>query len=238
MPTTTTRTKRSAPVRSARTDGQATRQLLLETAGRLFAQRGFAAVTSKEITEHAGVPAASVNYHFGSREALYEAVLVEAHNHMIDLNKLAAATASITDPKEKMRELLSQLLRVALGTSAPWGFQVMLREAMSPSPALPAIAQKAIRPKAEFFKSLVGGALGLPPDHPTVQRGVMLTILPCLVAILAPKGALKTLLPDALRHEQDFIDDFMTYALAGLDAIAVETSKGAKAPRRRSSRVS
>lgn len=220
MATTTTRKKRSAPARTARTDGQATRQLLLETAGRIFAQRGFAAVTSKEITEHAGVPAASVNYHFGSREALYEAVLVEAHNHMIDLDKLAASTAEIADPREKLRALLGQLLHVALGKSGPWGFQVMLREVMSPSPALPTIAQKAIRPKADFFLGLVGGVLGLPPEHPAVQRGVMLTILPCLVAILAPKDTLKTLLPAALSDEKAFIDDFATYALSGLDAIA------------------
>lgn len=231
MATTTTRKKGSVPTRSARTDGQATRQLLLETAGQIFAQRGFAAVTSKEITEHAGVPAASVNYHFGSREALYEAVLVEAHNRMIDLDKLAALTAHIVDPREKLRALLGQLLHVALASSAPWGFQVMLREVMSPSSALPAMAQKAIRPKADFFLGLIGGVLDLPPDHPTVQRGVMLTILPCLVAMLAPKTTLKSMLPAALGNEREFIGDFVTYALSGLDAIAEGTKKGSRARR-------
>ena len=39
-----------------------------------MAEKGFAAVTSKEICESAGVNNAAVNYHFGSRDGLHRAV--------------------------------------------------------------------------------------------------------------------------------------------------------------------
>ena len=62
--------RKKSAARTPRPDGDATRALLLETAGQVFAERGFADGTSKEICERAGTPMASVNYHFGSREGL------------------------------------------------------------------------------------------------------------------------------------------------------------------------
>lgn len=47
-----------------------TKGLILDTAEALFAERGFAATSLRTITARAGVNLASVNYHFGSKEAL------------------------------------------------------------------------------------------------------------------------------------------------------------------------
>lgn len=56
--------------------GQETRILLIEAAERLFAQRGFEAVTVADIRSAAGQRNASVvNYHFGSKENLLRAIL-------------------------------------------------------------------------------------------------------------------------------------------------------------------
>lgn len=52
-----------------------TRQLILDTAERLFAGRGFAAVSLRQIIQAAGVNVAAVHYHFGSKEELLQAVL-------------------------------------------------------------------------------------------------------------------------------------------------------------------
>src|ERR1700759_1103959 len=90
MSTTPRKQTRTPVARASRTDGSATRQHLLETAGQVFAERGFAGGTSKEICERAGTPLASVNYHFGSRESLYEAVLIEAHRQIVGLDELVA----------------------------------------------------------------------------------------------------------------------------------------------------
>lgn len=58
-------------------DSTATKELLLREAERLFARRGLYRVTLREITDAAGQRNVSaVNYHFGSREGLLQAILV------------------------------------------------------------------------------------------------------------------------------------------------------------------
>lgn len=51
-----------------------TAKKLLDAAERLFAQHGFAETSLRTITSKAGVNLAAVNYHFGSKEALIQAV--------------------------------------------------------------------------------------------------------------------------------------------------------------------
>ncbi|MCI5896535.1 MAG: TetR/AcrR family transcriptional regulator [Candidatus Aphodousia sp.] len=58
-----------------RGDGEKTREALIQAAGVLAAERGWSMVTAKDVCDYAGVNGASINYWFGSRDALYEAVL-------------------------------------------------------------------------------------------------------------------------------------------------------------------
>jgi AcrR family transcriptional regulator len=51
-----------------------TRERILDTAAELFAREGLSRPTVRQITTGAGVNVAAVNYHFGSREALIDAV--------------------------------------------------------------------------------------------------------------------------------------------------------------------
>ena len=53
-----------------------TRERLLDAAEYLFAQRGVDATSLRHITVEAAANLASVNYHFGSKEALFRAVFV------------------------------------------------------------------------------------------------------------------------------------------------------------------
>jgi AcrR family transcriptional regulator len=52
-----------------------TRESILDTAEALFAQQGHDGTSMRQITAAAGVNLASVNYHFGSKESLVQAVL-------------------------------------------------------------------------------------------------------------------------------------------------------------------
>ena len=52
-------------------------QRILDAAEVLFAQKGFAETSLRAITSRAGVNLAAVNYHFGSKEALIQAVFDE-----------------------------------------------------------------------------------------------------------------------------------------------------------------
>jgi AcrR family transcriptional regulator len=203
-----------------RPDGEATRAHLLDTAGLVFAERGFAGTTSKEICARAGTPLASVNYHFGSRDALYEAVLIEAHRQLIGLDDLVALTRELQAPQDKLRAVVGHLVRLATQPDTPWGFRVMLREFLSPSPALPALIENTVRPKSRWLLALMADYFGLTPQHPVVQRAVMLTVLPCMAVMVAPKELPARLLPAATKDAEAQRADFVHFMMAGLQALA------------------
>jgi len=206
--------------RASRPDGAATRQHLLDIAGQVFAARGFADATSKEICERAGTPMASVNYHFGSREALYEAALVEAHRQVVSLDELSALTEVPGDPRDKLRAVISRFVGVSAGSGAPWGFMLMLREVLSPSPAMPALIEKAVRPKATVLLGLIGEVLQLNPHEPAVQRALMFSVLPCIALMIAPRQVQAALLPAVGKDKNALVEDFTRFVMAGLDALA------------------
>src|SRR3546814_17956189 len=52
-----------------------TREIILDTAEALFARQGHDGTSMRQITSEAGVNLAAVTYHFGSKEALVQAVL-------------------------------------------------------------------------------------------------------------------------------------------------------------------
>ena len=56
-------------------DGDITRAALIDAAAELFAAHGVDAVSIRSINSQAGLAAASVHYHFGSKDRLLEAVL-------------------------------------------------------------------------------------------------------------------------------------------------------------------
>jgi len=226
--------KKTLAVRTARAprpDGAATRALLLQTAGQVIAERGYAEATSKEICERAGTPMASVNYHFGSREALYEEVLIEAHRQIVSVDELVEMTRALGDPRDKLRALLGHMLAPSSGETTPWGFRVVLREVMSPGPLAQALVDKAVRPKAKLLLGLLAEILALPPDHPAVQRALVFSVLPCIVMLVAPKEIPRKVLPAMAKDSAGVFEDLMRYVFAGLEALgkahrAVRTAKG------------
>lgn len=216
--------------RASRPDGAATRQHLLEVAGRIFAERGFADSTSKEICEKAGTPMASVNYHFGSREALYEAALVEAHRQVVGLDELASLVEGISDPGDRLRAVLTRLVGLSTSSNRHWGFLLILREILSPSDAIPALVEQAVRPKAVFMLGIVGDVLGLKPNDAVVQRAVLFTVLPCIAMMIAPRKIQSAVLPAAGNDQEAIVDDYVHFVVAGLEGIVNAHRAGTPPP--------
>jgi AcrR family transcriptional regulator len=68
----------SRPVRrtlGAEATSADTKTRILDAAERLFVEHGFEATSLRQLTSAAGVNLAAVNYHFGSKEELFQAVL-------------------------------------------------------------------------------------------------------------------------------------------------------------------
>jgi AcrR family transcriptional regulator len=77
-----------------RRDSARSRQLLLEAAAGLFAERGFDRSTTREIGERAGVDPALIARYFGGKAQLYIAVL--------DLDRANARPADLLEPERNL----------------------------------------------------------------------------------------------------------------------------------------
>ncbi|MEW6271264.1 MAG: helix-turn-helix domain-containing protein [Thermodesulfobacteriota bacterium] len=63
------------PGRRSRAEAARTRQRILDRAERLFARKGYRAVSTRELARACGVQPYTIQHHFGSKLKLYEAVL-------------------------------------------------------------------------------------------------------------------------------------------------------------------
>src|SRR5579884_278031 len=124
-----------------------TRANLLDAAGEVFAEVGFRAATVREICHRAGANIAAVNYHFGDKEQLYRAVLMETHQAAVEKYPANFGLSSRATPEERLRAFIHAfLLRIfSEGPSARHG-KLMAREMIEPTGALDAIVEENIRP--------------------------------------------------------------------------------------------
>jgi AcrR family transcriptional regulator len=75
LPQPTSQISRKPAPKPSATQPARTRTRILDAAETLFAERGFESVSLRHITAAADVNLASVNYHFGSKEALIDEVI-------------------------------------------------------------------------------------------------------------------------------------------------------------------
>src|SRR5579871_1488626 len=97
-----------------------TRTLILDAAERLYAERGFADVTLRDIVALAGVNLAAVNYHFGSKDELIAELFVTRgratnRERLSELKAAEEAGGGRADIEAILRALVGPTLRGCLG---------------------------------------------------------------------------------------------------------------------------
>lgn len=210
--------KRAVP---ARQDGLATRQQLLEAAGQVFAEHGYAKATSKEICTRAGANVAAVNYHFGGKDELYAAVLEEAHARLVSVETMAAAAQSRIDPRQKLRMLLTRIFgEVVKRDKAAWELRVLSRELLSQSPMMTPMINHQVAPKAKIMRAVLAEIMDLPPEHPTVSCTVLNVMGPVLLMLIASRTLQQKVAPNLDLDPASLADHMVVYALAGMQAVA------------------
>jgi TetR/AcrR family transcriptional regulator, regulator of cefoperazone and chloramphenicol sensitivity len=209
-----------------------TRVRLLEVAGQVFAEKGFAGATGKEICRRARVNVAAINYHYRGLDNLYDAVLREAVGRLPSAGMLRKVLSGETDPKAKLAAILDFASKAISGPlSSSWVIRVVGREAVNPSPAFVALQKKETRPKLVLLKDVIAEIMELPPGHPAVERGCVSVIAPCSLLLLGKRYWLKQVFPHFGFEPEDSgaLSGHLTrFSLAGLAAIAAD-AKDAKA---------
>ena len=83
---------------------QATRRLILEAAAALFREKGYAAVSLREIAQAANMKTGSLYYHFESKESLVEEILTLGTQGALSAGRAAvAALGEGADPVDKLQ---------------------------------------------------------------------------------------------------------------------------------------
>lgn len=214
------RTRRSTRT-AGRQDGLTTRQQLLEAAGQVFAEHGYARATSKEICARAGANAAAVNYHFGGKDGLYAAVLEEAHDRLVSLDMLAATGQGDVDPRKKLRSLLTRLFgEIASRGAGGWELRVLGREVIAPSPMMDALLTHQIAPKAKYVRTIIAQIMRVPVDHPAVSRSVINLLGPVVFMVITSPALQQKVAPDLQPAPEALAEHMISYALGGMQAVA------------------
>jgi AcrR family transcriptional regulator len=151
----------------------ATRDRLVATATKLFADRGFNQVTVRDICRAAHANVAAINYHFGSKLGLYREVLQTAISAIRETTEEAKQLGAGCPPSEKLRLLIHAHLQRLLAPGRTDAIhRLMYREMADPSPVLDTIVEQGIRPGLEYMTALVSELLNCAPDDARVLRTV------------------------------------------------------------------
>lgn len=114
-------------------DPTATRDALLNAATRLFAARGFAAVTVAEVAREAAVNKALINYHFGGKLQLYRSIVREMLAEVVA--RVEPLRRDARAPDEVLREFIAIVGDMAI-SKRPHFPKMMLREVIAGGPHL------------------------------------------------------------------------------------------------------
>jgi AcrR family transcriptional regulator len=146
--------------------GERARTRLIAEASRIFAEKGYAKASTREICVAAGLNVAAIHYHFGGKDGLYREVLLGP------IQAMAQQFAGFDDPALTLRQALERLLTAFVGSDqdqvpgADVGVRLFLREMVEPTPVFAATAAQFIGPHHEAMACLFARHIGLPAGQP------------------------------------------------------------------------
>ncbi len=156
--------------------GATTRELILDTAERMFAERGVGAVSNRQVSEAAGQGnTAAVTYHFGTKADLVRAIARRHHESMERIRvNMVADTAGSTDLREWVSCLVRPYTRHLTELGSPTWYARFCAQVVS-DPVLHEIAIEESLGSASLRLLLVGLTQCLPDLPPMVcsERWVM-----------------------------------------------------------------
>jgi TetR/AcrR family transcriptional regulator len=133
-----------------------TRAAILESAERLFAERGFSAARLEDVAEAVGIRRASLFYYFRDKAELYDAVLADVLGSLRE--RLASVLLGAGPLAERAEAAVSAWIDFV--AARPAFARLLLREVADGSPAHEPPLARHVRP---FFE-LVGRVLAEPGD--------------------------------------------------------------------------
>jgi AcrR family transcriptional regulator len=204
-----------------------TKEIILDTAERLFAERSYASVSLREITAEAGVNLAAVNYHFGSKDALLLAVF---KRRAIDLNRerlnlLREAEARAGGGPAPLRDIIHALVCPPIrwtqqpGSGQSVFIQFMGRARTDGTPEMRALMDEDVGHLHPFVNSLARTLPGLPKEEICWRLHFTLALMHYTITDLRRLEAISGGACD-LGDTEALIARMIAFAVAGFEAPA------------------
>lgn len=156
---------------SAEADGrkgairQANQALILSAGERVFARTGFNGATMAAIADEAGLPKANLHYYFGSKQALYRAVLARTlHDWLVPLDGLSPEA----DPREALEAYIRA--KMAMSRERPDASRVFANELLHGASELGELMRTELRAMVQAKAAVVDGWIAagrMAPVDPT-----------------------------------------------------------------------
>jgi len=203
--------------------GALTRERLLDTAERLFAERGFASTSVRDLTAAAECNLAAVNYHFGGKANLYREAFLRGLTVLREQRIAALSEAMAHRPAPRVEKVLHAFATAFVapldGSRGPLLFQLWMRELLDPQLPPETFAAEMILP---IRRALVGALRSLEPTLP--EREAVLCIQSFIAQLsnvfhlqrFAQAGATSTVPATPTEHVRHIV----TFTAAGIQAAA------------------
>ena len=202
-----------------------TRDRLLAQAEQLFAQKGFAAVSVREITAAADTNLAAINYHFGNKMNLYLSVFKERwvpRTYGIrKFFKESLSKKSTPDTSDIIRAFATAFLEGAMtDDERRCHIHLMLRELTHPTEAISVVVEEVIRPMHHDIREMIRPSL---PESINLEQ-LTLSIFSIISMILyfefaQPVVSLVMNQEFDLKFKSRIIDHIVSFAMDGINGI-------------------
>jgi AcrR family transcriptional regulator len=184
---------------------EATRTALIDAARALFSERGYAAVSTEEIVQAAGVTRGALYHHFKDKQDLFTAVVEGVEQQTLE--RVAAAAVAETDPWEQQRVAVGAFLDTCLDPAVQ---RIVLTDAPS---VLGLAAWREI--EARYGLALVRAGLQMVMDAGLIEEQPIEPLAHMLLGAMAEAGLLIAHAEDAVAARQE-VGDSLDRILGGL----------------------
>ena len=211
-----------------------TKDRILDAAETLFMEQGFEATSLRALTASARVNLAAVNYHFGSKEELFRAVLTRRLDPMNEqrialLSRFeAAAQPSPVSCERILTALFVPALRLARDPARGGSnfLRLLGRAYADPSPFIRRLLSEEYAEMIARFKTAFGRALpALPPRELSWRLHFMMGALSYTLAGTDALKIIEALAPGEASNDEILLRRLAPFLLAGLTAPLPELSE-------------
>ncbi len=221
------------PAPAAPDRGAHTRLQLLAHATRIFAAKGYAATSTREICQAAGANVAAIHYYFGDKEGLYRAVLTKP------FDEATSRFEGFDDPAlpfaDAIRRVLEPFVGMALeqDAAARHVLRLHLREALEPSPVFRDVVARIVVPHHNALAALLARHCSLPRPDEGIHE-LAFAVIAMANDYCISREFIRMLAPGVLNRrdaQRRIVDRLVGYSVALLDHEVAARRVPAPAPR-------